>query len=305
MGPMLTRRKIGLGLGATLAAGATVGRAAMVQKQVSPQLRELGRRFVEIEAWCGGRLGVGVIDTQSGRMIGHRGDERFPMCSTYKALSAAAILSRADRGKERMDRRIRFTADEVLPYSPATGAHAGSEGMTLSAICEGAVTLSDNTAADLMLSTIGGPAGLTSFLREIGDEVTRLDRTEPTLNEALPGDPRDTTTPFSMAVDLNRLVLGEALSPASRTQLSAWLVACKTGGARLRAGIPKDWRIGEKTGSGDRGTANDVGILWPPARKPVVVTAFITGSVATQDRCSAAIVDVARAIVNALDIEPS
>jgi beta-lactamase class A len=255
MGPMLTRRKIGLGLGATLAAGATVGRAAMVQKQVSPQLRELGRRFVEIEAWCGGRLGVGVIDTQSGRMIGHRGDERFPMCSTYKALSAAAILSRADRGKERMDRRIRFTADEVLPYSPATGAHAGSEGMTL--------------------------------------------------NEALPGDARDTTTPFSMAVDLNRLVLGEALSPASRTQLSAWLVACKTGGARLRAGIPKDWRIGEKTGSGDRGTANDVGILWPPARKPVVVTAFITGSVATQDRCSAAIVDVARAIVNALDIEPS
>ncbi len=271
-----------------------------VPAQAGPWQEDLPRHFAEIEARCGGRLGVGILDTQSGRVVGHRGDERFPMCSTHKALSAAAILARVDQGEERLDRRVYFDADKVLPYSPGTKAHAGGEGMTLAAICEAAVTLSDNTAANLMLDAIGGPAGLTAYLRGLGDEVTRLDRTEPTLNEALPGDPRDTTSPLAMAATLSRFVLGEALSPASREQLAAWLRAGKTGDARLRAGVPQGWRVGEKTGTNDKGTANDVGVFWPPERKPVIVTAFITGSSATLDAQNAAIADVARAVVLAL-----
>ncbi len=291
---MVTRRQFGSGLGAVLMAGGTT------QAQAHPWPESLGRQFAAIEARCGGRLGVGVLDTGTGRMAGHRGDERFPMCSTHKALSAAAVLARVDRGEDRLDRRVRFGAEEVLPYSPGTKAHAGGDGMALAAVCEAAVTLSDNTAANLMLGAIGGPTGLTAFLRGLGDEATRLDRTEPTLNEALPGDPRDTTSPSTMAADLDRLVLGKALSPASHDQLAAWLVACKTGDARLRAGVPPGWRVGDKTGTGERGTANDVGVLWPPGRSPVVVTAFITGSTATPDAQSAAIADVARAVVLAL-----
>ena len=295
---MATRRQFGLGLGAALLAGATPRRTRAAQAHPWPE--SLGRQFAAIEARCGGRLGVGVLDTGTGRTAGHRGHERFPMCSAHKALSAAAVLARVDRGEDRLDRRVRFGAEAVLPYSPGTKAHAGGDGMTFAAICEAAVTLSDNTAANLMLGAIGGPAGLTAFLREIGDEATRLDRTEPALNEALPGDPRDTTSPSAMAADLDRLVLGEALSPASRDQLAAWLVAGKTGDARLRAGVPPGWRVGDKTGTGERGTANDVGVVWPPGRGPIVITAFITGATATPDAQSAAIADVARAVVLAL-----
>ncbi len=295
---MAPRRQFCLGLGASFAAAAMAPRAT--QAWANPRPRELSRRFAEIEAGCSGRLGVGILDTRSGRTAGYRGNEHFPMCSTHKALCAAAVLARVDRGEERLDRRVRFSAGEVLPYSPGTQAHAGSEGMTLAAICEAAVTLSDNTAANLMLAAIGGPAGLTAFLRGLGDEVTRLDRAEPALNEALPGDPRDTTSPFAMAADLNGLVLGEALSPASRKQLAAWLLGNRTGDARLRAGVPRGWRVGDKTGTGDHGAANDVGVFWPPERDPVVVTTFITGSDAALDARNTAIADVARAVVLAL-----
>ena len=296
---MATRRQFGLGLGAALFADAVARHARAAQADSWPEA--LGRRFAAIEAQCGGRLGVGVLDTGTDRTAGHRGHERFPICSAHKALSAAAVLARVDRGGDRLDRRMRFGAEEVLPYSPGTKAHAGGDGMTLAALCEAAVTLSDNTAANLMLGAIGGPAGLTAFLRGLGDETTRLDRTEPGLNEALPGDPRDTTSPLAMAADLSRLIFGEALSPASRDQIAAWLIACKTGDARLRAGVPPGWRVGDKTGTGERGTANDVGVLWPPGRSPVVVTAFITGATAMPDAQSAAIADVARAVVLALE----
>ena len=293
---MATRRQFSLGLGMTFAAGAMARRADAAGIRPGSELETLKQRLAEIETRCGGRLGVGVLDAETGFVAGHRGDERFPMCSTHKALSAAAILARVDKGEDRLDRRLRFPAEAVLTYSPATKAHAGLGGMTLAEICEGAVALSDNTAANLMLDALDGPAGLTAWLRSTGDDVTRLDRTEPTLNEALLGDPRDTTSPFAMAATLNRLVLGETLSPASRAQLTEWLVAGRTGGARLRAGVPPNWRVGQKTGTNDHGTANDVGVLWPPGRKPVVVTAFITGSTAGLDTQNAAIADVARAV---------
>ena len=174
---MATRRQFGLGFGAAIAAGTVAWRARAAQADPWPEA--LGRQFAAIEARCGGRLGVGVLDTGTGRTAGHRGHERFPMCSTHKALSAAAVLARVDRGEDRLDRRVRFGAGDVLSYSPGTKAHAGGDGMALAAICEAAVTLSDNTAANLMLDAIGGPAGLTAFLRGLGDADTRLDRTEP------------------------------------------------------------------------------------------------------------------------------
>jgi beta-lactamase class A len=259
-------------------------------------MEALQQRLAEIELRCGGRLGVAILDTGTRTMTGHRVDERFPMCSTHKALSAAAILARVDGGKERLDRRIRFPAEVVLNYSPATKPYAGTGGMTLGEICEGAVKLSDNTAANLMLDVLDGPGGVTAWLRSIGDDVTRLDRTEPTLNEARPGDPRDTTSPAAMAATLERLVLGEVLSPASRAKLTEWLVGGQTGGARLRAGVPAGWQVGEKTGTNDHGTANDIGVVWPPGREPVVVTAFITASGASLDVQNGAIADVARAV---------
>ena len=219
------------------------------------------------------------------------------MCSTFKALAVAATLARVDTGKEQLTRRITFDASALITYSPVTEKRAGGDGMTLAEICEAAMTWSDNTAANLLLAGIGGPAGLTAFMRGLGDQVTRLDRDEPTLNEAAPDDARDTTTPNAMAASLGTLVLGTtALSAASREQLTAWLIANKTGDTRLRAGFAKDCRIGDKTGSGSRGTANDIAVVWPPNRAPIVITVYLTGATAPSAQQNATIASVARAV---------
>jgi beta-lactamase class A len=172
--------------------------------------------------------------------------------------------------------------------------------MTLAQLCEAAITLSDNTAANLILASLGGPHGVTSFARSLGDALTRLDRTEPTLNEAAPGDPRDTTTPLSMLKDVEALVLGDALSAASRDRLTTWLLGNRTGDARLRAGVPGGWRCGDKTGTGNHGTANDVGVLWPPHGAPVIVSAYLTESTGSEPTRDVALADVARAVMSAL-----
>jgi beta-lactamase class A len=168
--------------------------------------------------------------------------------------------------------------------------------MTLAEICEAALTQSDNTAGNLLLRQIGGPAGLTSFVRSLGDDVSRLDRWEVELNEALADDPRDTTSPGAMLQNLQRLLLGDGLSADARQRLTDWMVANKTGNTRLRAGVPRDWRVADKTGSGERGTTNDVGVFWPPSRKPILVTAYLTGSQATPEDRNATIAKVARAV---------
>lgn len=258
--------------------------------------QDIERRLAGIEEGVGGRLGVALLDLGTGLRAGWRQDERFPMCSTFKFLAAAAILARQDQGLDSLGRRVKFTTANLVEYSPATGPRADGEGMTLAELCEAAVTLSDNTAGNLMLNSLGGPEGLTAFARSLGDEVTRLDRYETALNEALPGDPCDTTTPAAMFDDMRKLLLGSALSPASRERLLGWLVANKTGAARLRAGLPKDWRVGDKTGSGDRGTANDIAILWPPGREPVLVTVYLTGSDTDMNRRNAAIAEVGRLV---------
>nr|WP_254453699.1 class A beta-lactamase [Siccirubricoccus sp. G192] len=209
--------------------------------------------LARIEAASGGRLGVAVLDTLTDTRSGHRTDERFPMCSTFKLLAAGAVLARADAGRERLDRRIRFGRGDLVVYSPVTQERVGGDGMSLAELCAAAMTLSDNTAGNLLLASMGGPAGLTAYLRSLGDTVTRLDRIEPELNEAIPDDPRDTTTPAAMLANLQALALGPALSAGSREQLVGWLLGNRTGDTRLRAGLPDGWRTGDKTGSGGEG----------------------------------------------------
>jgi beta-lactamase class A len=181
-----------------------------------------------------------------------------------------------------------------------TGKHVGTEGLTVAELCEAIIVWSDNAAANLLLSTIGGPAGLTGFARGLGDDQFRLDRMETALNEAIPADPRDTTTPLAMLGDLDRLLLGDVLSPASRARLIEWLVACRTGDQKIRAGLPKDWRCGDKTGAGGHGTNNDIAILWPPRRRPILVASYLTGTTAALDSRNAALAAIGRAIVAAL-----
>jgi beta-lactamase class A len=249
-----------------------------------------------IEARSGGRLGVAVLDGATGRAITHRADERFPMCSTFKLLAAACVLARVDRNEERLDRRVTFTERDLVTYSPATKERVGAAGMMMAEICEAAVTLSDNTAGNLLLASFGGPEGLTRYARSLGDGVTRLDRIETDLNEAIPGDPRDTTTPAAMMENIRRMVLGDALSPASREQLGAWLVASKTGDKRLRAGFPIEWRVGDKTGTGRNGATGDVGVAWPPGRAPIVVAVYLVAPQGSDDSRNDIFAEVARLV---------
>jgi beta-lactamase class A len=269
---MLTRRRF------NLMAGAAAGWMLMRHRTVAAAAPRLAEDLAQFEAKSGGRLGVAVIDTRDGSVTQHRGDERFPMCSTFKVLAAAAILKNAGENLGGLQQRVRFEKSDLVDYSPVTSEHTGGDGMTLSEVCEAAVTRSDNTAGNLLLKNIGGPAGLTSFARSLGDQITRLDRIETELNEAKPGDVRDTTSPNAMAGNLQKLVLGDALLPSARDQLIAWMVANKTGDTRLRAGLPRGWRVGDKTGSGRNGTANDIAVVWPSDRPPLIVTAYLTGS---------------------------
>jgi beta-lactamase class A len=240
-------------------------------------------QFAELERRNGGRLGVAALDTASGRRVGHRADELFALCSTFKFLAAAFVLARVDRGEEKLDRRVVFSDKDLVTYSPVTKEHVEPGSMSMAEICDAAVTLSDNTAGNLMLASFGGPFGLTSYMRSLGDRITRLDRIETELNEAKPGDPRDTTTPAAMLGTMQRLLIEDALSASSRNRLIGWLLVSKTGGKRLRAGLPADWRVGDKTGSGNNGTANDVAIAFPPGRAPILIAAYYTESAALSD----------------------
>ncbi len=295
---MVTRRRFVQGACAALI-GYGSGRPREGRAAGGP-LNGLAGELAKIERESGGRLGVAVLDTATGARWGNRADERFPMCSTFKLLAAAAILARVDAGRERLDRRVRFDASDVVVYSPITKDRIGEPGMSLAELCEAALTVSDNTAGNLLLASLGGPDGLTAYARSLGDATTRLDRIEPDLNEARPGDPRDTTSPMAMLSNLHALVLGDALSAASKDQLTKWLLGNKTGDARLRAGLPKDWRVGDKTGSGEAGTANDVGVAWPPGRAPVVITAYLTETSATGEQRNATLAAVGRAVSAAI-----
>lgn len=237
--------------------------------------------FAALEAKSGGRLGVSALDTSTGHRLAYRENERFPMCSTFKLLAVAAILHNVDQGNERLERFVDYGKSDLLDYAPVTKANVAKGGMQLGALCAAAVEWSDNTAANLILASLGGPQAVTAYARSLGDNVTRLDRNEPSLNSSIPGDPRDTTSPAAMMADLKAVTQDTALSATSRDALNSWLVNCQTAAARIPAGLPSDWATGNKTGSGANGSTNDIAIINAPNRAPMFVAAYYTGSKAS------------------------
>ncbi len=232
-------------------------------------------RLAALETASGGRLGVYALNTADGSIISHRGDERFPLCSTFKLVASAAILARHMREPGLLSQRIKYTPVEVVTYSPITEKHI-ADGMTVAELCAAAIQYSDNTAGNMLIKILGGPPAVTAFARSIGDQSLRLDRWETELNSAIPGDARDTTTPAAMAATVQKLVLGNTLAPPQREQLQVWLRGNTTGATRIRAGVPAGWIVGDKTGGGDYGANNDVAVLWPPGKPPVVLALYMT-----------------------------
>ncbi|MFI2620212.1 class A beta-lactamase [Streptomyces sp. NPDC018584] len=234
------------------------------------------RRLRELEKGYPGRIGVHALNTGTGATLGYRADERFAIASTFKVLAAAAILRRArEQEPGLLDVLIRYGRDDLVTYSPRCEMHLET-GMTVRELCDATITYSDNGAANLLMRRIGGPSGITEFARSLGDSRTRLDRWEPDLNTNVPGDRRDTTTPASMTADLDKLILGDALHPRDRDQLIRWLLENTTGDKRIRAGLPKDWRVGDKTGSPAYGGVNDVAVAWPPRQAPWIISVYTT-----------------------------
>ena len=229
------------------------------------------------ERKTGGRVGVYAEHLQTGKTLVWRADERFVMCSTFKASLAACVLSRIDRGQEHLDRMIAYSSVDLMDYAPVAKENLANGGMTVQAMCKAAVELSDNTCANLLLASIGGPEALTNFWRTTGDGVSRLDHNEPMLNRSPPGDPHDTTTPQAMAANLKRFVLGQVLTPASRQRLTDWMLGCQTGANRLRAGLPKTWMVGDKTGNNGKDAAGDIAVAWIGPGAPVLIAAYTQG----------------------------
>lgn len=231
--------------------------------------------FDRIRAETGGRLGLAVYDTGTGRRYFDGAEARFAMCSTFKVPLVAAVLARVDRGELDLAREIRFSEADLLDYAPVVKANLAKGALSIGALCEAAVVMSDNSAANLLFGQIAGPRGLTKFIREAGDTITRSDRDEPSLNLVRDGEVRDTTTPEAMLWLMNRLLLGDVLSAASRAKLIGWMEASPTGKDRLRAGLPKSWRVGDKTGTSGEGYFNDIAIAMPPERKPILIACYL------------------------------
>lgn len=239
------------------------------------QIASLQAKFAKLERTSGGRLGVYAVNTGNEMLIGYRADERFPMCSTFKVILAAAILGRSTQIDGLLHRRINYEKSDLVAYSPISEKHV-SDGMTISELCAAALQYSDNTSANLLMKVLGGPSEVTAYARSIGNSEFRLDRWETELNTCFPGDLRDTATPATMTLSLRSLALGNALPPDKRKQLNEWLRGNTTGGKRIRAAIPAGWQIGDKTGSGDYGTTNDIAVLNPPGHKPIVLSIYYT-----------------------------
>ncbi|WP_433182173.1 class A beta-lactamase [Actinoallomurus sp. CA-150999] len=278
------RRRTGVAALAVLAlvpltACGTAGHATTASAKVSatatPAAERTDQAFQSLEKQHDARLGVWALDTGTGRVVSWRAGERFAYASTHKVLSSSNVL-RQDSMK-RLNTVVKYTSKDLVDYSPITEKNV-DKGMTVRALCDAALRYSDNTAANLLFRELGGPSALQAALRRIGDVTTHVDRTEPTLNTAIPGDVRDTTTPQQMGLDLQKYTLGHLLPKPKRAMLIDWMRRNTTGGALIRAGVPSDWTIGDKTGSGDYGTRNDIAVAWPPHRAPIVITVFTTRS---------------------------
>jgi beta-lactamase class A len=228
--------------------------------------------FADIERRYGGRLGLSAIDTGSGRTLAYRADERFLMCSTFKGLLVALVLSRVDNGEEKLARPVHYTEKDLIFTSPVTKANVVLGEMTIGALCQAAVEVSDNTAAVLLMRSVGGPAALTQFMRSLGDTVTRSDRYEPESNEY--NGLLDTTTPRAITTSARNILLGNVLSRQSRQQLEDWMIACKPGLNRLRATLPANWLAADRPGTSIEEETNDYAIVRPPGRAPLLVAAY-------------------------------
>ncbi|MEU4805492.1 class A beta-lactamase [Actinosynnema sp. NPDC023587] len=254
-------------------------------------------RWEELERKYDARLGVYAVDTGSGASVAHRADERFAFCSTFKGLATAAVLRRTPPA--RLDTVVRYTEADLLTSSRITREHVAT-GMTLRDLCDAAVRYSDGTAGNLLLREVDGPGGLTAFLRGLGDEVTRVDRMEPDLVEATPGDPRDTTSPRAIGTDYRRIVLGDVLPADERAVLRDLLERNTTGERRIRAGVPRGWVVADKTGSGDYATANDIGVVWPPDAAPLVLAVMSSRATADAEYDEALLAEAAAHVVEVL-----
>ena len=290
--PSLTRRH--LLMAASLAPLATACSAAPRSASSDP-----AAALARLEDGLNGRLGVFAIDTASGATLGHRASERFPICSTFKAILAGAVLARGVREPGLLDERVRYTKADLIAHSPVTGREL-ARGMTVAELCAATVQYSDNAAANLLLRRIGGPEALTAQARAWGDSTFRLDRWETELNSALADDPRDTSTPEAMARLLRTLAVDDGLPTAQRARLQDWLRGNTTGDTRIRAGVPVDWVVGDKTGTGAYGTANDTAVLWPPQQKPIVLTIFTTRREKDAEARSDVLASAARIVVETL-----
>ncbi|TKB11154.1 class A beta-lactamase [Desulforhopalus sp. IMCC35007] len=250
----------------------------------------------QIEKNLDARIGVAVYEEGTGRNWQYHADDRFPMSSTFKTLACSTLLSRVDAGQEKLDRSVVFEEKDLVTYSPVTKTRVGASGMSLSELCEATMSMSDNSAANFILRNIGGPEAVTTFVRSVGDTITRLDRWEPDLNEATPGDVRDTTTPNAMVQTLKSLVFGDTLNLRSREQLINWLKGNKVGDALFRAGVPSTWVVADKTGAGGHGSRSIAAIMWPPKSQPIIATVYITETEATFDARNAAIAEIGEVI---------
>lgn len=295
-GDMLTRRRF-----LTTSALATASCALPIAHAEERRniFQRLPQQLEALEKSSGGRIGAYALDTRTGAFAGRREDQRFPMCSTFKFLLAAAVLKRVDDGKESLDRPLPVPNKPLIGHSPLTEPHAGAT-MAVSALCNAILNLSDNTAANMLLDAIGGPSAITAFARAMGDDETRLDRTETDLNSSIDGDPRDTTTPVAMAKNLQHILLGNVLKPASRRQITEWMENSLSGLERLRKDIPEGWRAADKTGSNGEHTTNDIAVLWPTRRPPVIVTCYITQCPGPETKRGAMIAEVGRYIREAI-----
>jgi beta-lactamase class A len=252
------------------------------------------------ERLSGGRIGVYAEKVATGAKLTWRASERFVMCSTFKASLAALVLLRVDQGQDSLDRLIPYGIADMQDYAPVAKENLEKGALSVAQMCKAAVELSDNTCANLLLARVGGPAAVTAFWRFIGDEVSRLDHDEPLLNRTPAGRHEDTTTPAAMAVNLRRIVLGDVLSRPSRELFTGWMLNCQTGDKRLRAGLPKGWRIGNKTGNNGKDAAGDIGVVWPPSGGPLLLCVYTRGGTPTVAQFETVFTNIAQLVARQL-----
>nr|WP_285865831.1 class A beta-lactamase [Lederbergia lenta] len=271
--------------------------ASSNEKNEGEQIANTDKKFAQLENDFDARLGVYAMDTGSNQTIEYRPEERFAFTSTYKALAAAIVLKQ--NTMEELKEVIPYTEDDLVSYSPVTDKHVGT-GMTLRDIGEAAVRYSDNTAGNLLFKELGGPKAFEQALRQIGDDITQADRYEPELNAFTPGDPRDTSTPKALATSLEAFVVGDILSDDKRELFTDWLRGNATGDTLIRAGSPENWEVGDKSGAGSYGTRNDIAVVFPENREPIVIAIMSRHDTENAEYDDALIAKAAEVALNAL-----